>query len=123
MPHIVVIGASAGGIDALRGLVRGLPPDLLATVFVVIHLSPLNDASMLANALSMPGRMKVASPHDGEPIQPGRIYVAGRTCICSSSPAMCGSLEVRGKIGTGPESIHCSDRPRGNMAGASSELC
>jgi len=28
VPNIVVIGASAGGVDALRGLVRGLPPDL-----------------------------------------------------------------------------------------------
>ena len=39
--NIVVIGASAGGVSALEDVARGLPPDLPATLFVVMHSSPL----------------------------------------------------------------------------------
>jgi two-component system chemotaxis response regulator CheB len=35
---IIVIGASAGGVDALRQLVAGLPKDLPAAVFVVVNM-------------------------------------------------------------------------------------
>jgi len=37
---IIVIGASAGGVDALQRLVAGLPPELPAAIFVVIHQPP-----------------------------------------------------------------------------------
>src|SRR5436305_14253243 len=37
---IIVIGASAGGVQALQELARGLPHDLPAAVFVVVHTSP-----------------------------------------------------------------------------------
>ncbi|MDF2759127.1 MAG: CheB methylesterase, partial [Thermomicrobiales bacterium] len=42
MPHhdIIVIGGSAGGIEALRTLVSGLPPDLPAALFVAVHVPP-----------------------------------------------------------------------------------
>jgi two-component system chemotaxis response regulator CheB len=39
---IVVVGTSEGGLQALAELVRGLPPDLEAAVFIVQHLSPLS---------------------------------------------------------------------------------
>ncbi|HKY03646.1 MAG TPA: chemotaxis protein CheB, partial [Blastocatellia bacterium] len=37
---IIVIGASAGGIEALRLLTKALPKDLQAAVFIVVHLAP-----------------------------------------------------------------------------------
>jgi two-component system chemotaxis response regulator CheB len=39
--NIIVIGVSAGGVEALKNLVRELPRDLPAAVFVVMHLSPI----------------------------------------------------------------------------------
>jgi hypothetical protein len=37
---IIVIGTSAGGVEALQILVGGLPRDLPAAIFIVLHLSP-----------------------------------------------------------------------------------
>lgn len=71
----VVIGASAGGVTALRNLVSQLPPDLNAAIFVMIHLSP-DRPSHLPEILSQCGQLPVHSPKDGEVIKPGHIYVA-----------------------------------------------
>ena len=76
MPHrILVIGASLGGWDALPELVSGLPSDLNAAVFVVLHMSP-GGPSYLADRLNSLGRLPAASAADGEEIQPRRVYVA-----------------------------------------------
>jgi two-component system chemotaxis response regulator CheB len=72
---IIVIGSSAGGIQALKVLVGGLPPDLPAALFVVQHLAP-QVTSVLPQLLTRAGPLPVAHPQDGEVIQPGRIYVA-----------------------------------------------
>ncbi|MBV9209019.1 MAG: chemotaxis protein CheB [Acidobacteria bacterium] len=72
---IIVIGASAGGIEALRVLVAALPEDLPASVFVVLHTSP-ESPGMLAGILDRFGKIPAVTAHDGERIRPGRIYVA-----------------------------------------------
>ena len=72
---IILIGASAGGVQTLAELVRHLPRDLPATVFVVIHIAPFGASSMPA-ILSRSGRLPALHPKDGDPIEPGRIYVA-----------------------------------------------
>jgi two-component system chemotaxis response regulator CheB len=75
-PHdIVVIGASAGGIEALRQLLRGIPPDFPAAVLVVVHLRPRGPSS-LPSILSHSGSLPAAFASADEPIEPGRIYVA-----------------------------------------------
>lgn len=71
----MVIGTSAGGVEALQNLVRGLPADLEAAVFVVLHLS-LSSAGHLPRILSRAGPLPVASARDEEPIRAGRIFVA-----------------------------------------------
>jgi two-component system, chemotaxis family, protein-glutamate methylesterase/glutaminase len=72
---IVVIGASAGGMEALQKVVSRLPAGLPASLFVVWHLSP-GVRSILPNVLTKAGPLPAARPEDGDRIEPGRIYVA-----------------------------------------------
>lgn len=74
LKDIVVIGASAGGVDALQRLCASLPADFPAAVFVVQHLSPAT-RSLLPQLLERAGPLSAHSPADGEAIEPGRIYV------------------------------------------------
>ena len=73
--NIVVIGASAGGIDALRSLFSRLPADLSASYFVVLHLSP-QYPSHLDHVLQSVTPMPVAFASDGQRIMPNCVYVA-----------------------------------------------
>ena len=72
---IVVVGASAGGIEALKTIAGGLPEDFPASVFVVLHVSP-ESPGILADILDRAGPLPAKHAIDGERIQPGRIYVA-----------------------------------------------
>jgi two-component system chemotaxis response regulator CheB len=72
---IIVIGASAGGVEALVDLVCGLPADLPAAVFVVVHF-PAQSASAMPQILTRAGPLPAAHARHGEVIRPGRIYVA-----------------------------------------------
>src|SRR5689334_2856583 len=72
---IIVIGASAGGVDALAAVVRGLPPGLPASIFVVCHFPP-GIRSVLPTILSRNGPLLAAHARDGEAFNPGHIYVA-----------------------------------------------
>lgn len=72
---IIVVGASAGGVEALSGLVRELPSDLPAAVFIVLHL-PSQLPSLLPVILDRVSPLEVSHARDGEKIQHGRIYTA-----------------------------------------------
>jgi two-component system, chemotaxis family, protein-glutamate methylesterase/glutaminase len=72
---LVVVGASAGGVEALRDLVSNLPANLPAAVLIVLHL-PAQGGSALPAILSRAGALPARAAQDGEPIQRGRIYVA-----------------------------------------------
>ena len=72
---IVVIGGSAGAIDALTNIVRGLPKDFGGHAFVVQHLPP-SSPSNLPEMLTKAGPLRAVHAKDGEVIQPGCIYVA-----------------------------------------------
>src|SRR5262245_47596584 len=76
MQHdIVVIGASAGGVDVLLRMAEGLPADLPASVFIALHTVPLF-ASPLPGMLSERGALPASHPLHDEPIRRGHIYVA-----------------------------------------------
>jgi two-component system, chemotaxis family, protein-glutamate methylesterase/glutaminase len=72
---IVVIGGSAGAVEALRQFCAGLPPNFPAAIFIVIHISPTS-RSVMPELLSRSGRLPARHPRDDEAIRPGVIYVA-----------------------------------------------
>ncbi len=72
---IIVVGASAGGVEALRTLVASLPGDLPAALFVVLHV-PADGHSALPEILMHAGRLSASHPQDGDPITHGHIYIA-----------------------------------------------
>jgi two-component system chemotaxis response regulator CheB len=69
------MGASAGGLEALLGVVAGLPPDLPASVFIVLHTAP-SSPGRLPHILQRAAALPVAHGVDGELVQRGRVYVA-----------------------------------------------
>lgn len=72
---MIVIGASAGGVEALVDLVGQFPPDLPASVFIVLHVAPYLP-STLPDILSKAGPLPASHAVHGEPIERGHIYVA-----------------------------------------------
>lgn len=69
---IIVLGASTGGVEALSRIVAGLPEDLPAAVFIVLHV-PRHGRSRLPEILSRVGRLPAVHPRDGAAIQHGHI--------------------------------------------------
>jgi two-component system chemotaxis response regulator CheB len=74
-PRIIVIGASAGGVPALSELVGGLPDDLDAAIFIVLHVPP-HSPSRLQDILGRCTRLSVVAAEDGAPIRTGQLVVA-----------------------------------------------
>ena len=72
---LVVIGASAGGVEVLSRLARDLPADLEAAVCVVLHIAP-SSPSMLASILDRAGRLPCRAARDGDRLRAGEILVA-----------------------------------------------
>jgi two-component system, chemotaxis family, protein-glutamate methylesterase/glutaminase len=72
---VVVAGASAGGVEALVGLVRSLPATFPHVVLGVLHVSPTG-TSVLPAILGRACALPVTAPGDGEPLLGGHVYVA-----------------------------------------------
>jgi two-component system chemotaxis response regulator CheB len=77
MPNhdVIVIGASAGGVEALRTIASGLPADLPATILVVLHMSR-EGSGLLAPLIDRAGPLRAVQPSDGDRLEKGRIVVA-----------------------------------------------
>jgi len=71
----IVIGASAGGVDALSTLLPALPAGAAASTFVVLHL-PRERPSLLVNIFAPKCAQPVREAQDKEPIERGVIYFA-----------------------------------------------
>jgi two-component system chemotaxis response regulator CheB len=72
---VIGIAASAGGVEALRAVVRALPADLPAAICIVLHI-PATGRSLLAPILDRAGALTAVVAHDGQPLRAGSIYVA-----------------------------------------------
>jgi two-component system chemotaxis response regulator CheB len=74
---VIVMGASAGGVEPLKELLRLLPPNLSATVAIVLHRSPYHE-TRLPMVLGRHALLSVLEPADRDPVLSGAVYVAPR---------------------------------------------
>lgn len=75
MPAAVVVGASAGAVQALLTLLPALPPDFPIPVLVVVHV-PADRANVLVSLMQTKCRIMVKEAEDKEPAQGGAVYFA-----------------------------------------------
>jgi two-component system chemotaxis response regulator CheB len=74
--HIVVIGTSAGGLEALDEVIGQLPAGLPASIFIVQHLAPENTGKALLHRLGRYKAFNCKLASNGEAFEKGRIYIA-----------------------------------------------
>jgi two-component system chemotaxis response regulator CheB len=72
---VVVIGASMGGVEALKRLLGCLPADLPASLFIVLHTAD-HEPGLLAQVLGSASSLPVATAEEGQSFAPGHVYVA-----------------------------------------------
>ena len=73
-PFVVGLGASAGGIEALKTFFAHVAPDSGAAYVVILHLSP-DYESLLAQVLQTTARVPVTQVKEGVTIAPNHVYV------------------------------------------------
>ncbi len=73
---VVVVGASAGGLAALKSLVANLPFEPTACFLAVLHVVPGANVGHLAHMLNQAGRLECSEASDGDPLEAGRFYLA-----------------------------------------------
>jgi two-component system chemotaxis response regulator CheB len=71
----VVIGASAGAVEALSAIIPKLPAGYPLAVIVVVHVPP-DRSSVMASLLQDKSRLRVKEAEDKEPIEFGTVYLA-----------------------------------------------
>lgn len=74
--YILVIGTSAGGLEALDELIGQLPTDLPAAIFIVQHMAPENTGEALLHRLGKYKAFRCEPARDGETFETGKIYIA-----------------------------------------------
>jgi two-component system chemotaxis response regulator CheB len=72
---IIAIGGSLGAVDAVSQLCRGLPADLAASMFIVVHVGAQGN-NLLADIFSAHSPISISTAVDGESLRPGHAYVA-----------------------------------------------
>ncbi|WLD57205.1 chemotaxis protein CheB [Salinispirillum sp. LH 10-3-1] len=75
-PMLVVVGASAGGMAALKELVAQFPPDFPAPVFIVNHMGAHTTGEALVKVLNESSSLTCAHGHHEEVFKSGHIYLA-----------------------------------------------
>jgi two-component system, chemotaxis family, protein-glutamate methylesterase/glutaminase len=73
---LVAVGASWGGLAAIRAVVRGLPAALAAAVAVVQHRAPDSHPTALRELLAAATPLTVCEAEDKQPLEHGRVYLA-----------------------------------------------
>lgn len=96
---VIVVGASAGGVEALIALASSLHADLPAAIFLVLHI-PAQSPSLLPDILNRAGPLHALHPVDGEAIHSPR-----QITTCWLKRELYVLCAARKKIVTGPPSI------------------
>ena len=102
---IIGIGASAGGVEALKAFFQALPADLDAALVVVTHIGP-NHTSVLPAILQDCCHLPVLAIEDGQAPEPGRAYVLTTN---GSLTIAAGRLRVRPHAGQAPRELRPID--------------
>ncbi|HIJ78632.1 MAG: chemotaxis protein CheB [Desulfobulbaceae bacterium] len=75
--HLVAIGASAGGIEGVKAIIKALPEDFVSPIVVVLHLSRSKE-TFLVELLGKGCKLKVKEADNQEALQLATVYVAPR---------------------------------------------
>jgi two-component system chemotaxis response regulator CheB len=94
---VVVIGASAGGLEALKTLAAALPRAFPAAVLIVLHTAA-DSPRLLAKILARCTSLAVSYARDGDPVRPGHIYLAPPNCHLTVVAPGCLSLDGGPKV-------------------------
>ncbi|HSM81762.1 MAG TPA: chemotaxis protein CheB [Nodosilinea sp.] len=73
---VIVVGASAGGMQATAQLTAQFPKDFPAAIFIVNHMGADNNGDVLTRVLNESGGLPCTQAHDEQPFQSGHIYLA-----------------------------------------------
>ena len=71
---VIVIGASTGGLSALKHIFTALPADLPAAIFAVLHIGP--GESVLPKLLGSVSVLPVVHATDGAQVEAGKVFIA-----------------------------------------------
>jgi two-component system, chemotaxis family, protein-glutamate methylesterase/glutaminase len=75
MRDLVLIGGSTGAIEALQRLLKSVPSNFPAAIFIVVHTTP-EGPGLLPNVLSRSSRLPAVFPKHGDPVRRGYVYIA-----------------------------------------------
>jgi two-component system, chemotaxis family, CheB/CheR fusion protein len=103
LPQLVVVGASAGGIEALSAFVASLPPDFKAPIVIAQHLDPRRQ-SHLQEILSRRSPLPVRLVEDRENLQGGTVYVVPADRHVSIADSTVETTEALPQAGDPPRS-------------------
>jgi two-component system chemotaxis response regulator CheB len=73
--HAIVIGASAGGLEALSTILPMLPKEYACPIMVVVHMPPQRD-SLLVELLQRKCALRIVEAQDKQELEPGTVYIA-----------------------------------------------
>lgn len=74
--QVVVVGTSAGGLEALVSLIKQLPANFPAPILVVMHLSADVNGDFLLNAIKNNGQLPCKHAQDNDVLMAGQVYLA-----------------------------------------------
>ena len=121
--NIIVVGAAAGGLEALDQLIGQLPTDLPASIFIVQHMDPYNSGEPLLRRLSRHKAFHPKLAEDGDRFKARHLYIAppDNHLLLKKNTMLVtkGARENRNRPGL----IRSSDRPPSRTALASSACC